>query len=79
MTRRGVWILAHYFAASPSLWLNRQALMSELPGVSVPADRRGSLTIMVGEGEGGAEVAGSTADTFRREVARRPAPVLEYP
>ena len=63
---------AHYLAASPSLWWNRQALMSKLPGESVPAGQRGSLTVMVGEGEGSADVAGSAVGTFSREVARQP-------
>lgn len=69
---------AHYFAASPSLWWNRQALMKKLPGQWPPGDKRGTLTMMVGEAEGGADIEGSAVGKFRNEITRQPGAQVSF-
>ncbi|MBJ7262703.1 MAG: alpha/beta hydrolase [Burkholderiaceae bacterium] len=60
----------HSFAASPSLWWNRQALMAELPGLERLAGVGGTLSLTIGDIEAGCAPYQSAAADFYRAMSR---------
>ena len=69
---------AYSFAASPSLWWNRQALMANVAALHWPPEAAGVLSIMIGEVEAGGNPKDSLAAAFHRAIAQHVGPLATF-
>ena len=68
----------HSFAASPSLWWNRQTLMANVATLQWPPGVGAALSIMIGELEPGPDLKDSLAAAFHRAIAQHVGPLATF-